>query len=328
MKFTETMLENFSQPLSETENQQCLHTIRMVSEALKQIGFTDDGKEIAPLYSDTYAYSIRMRNDSYGRKIKLLVQGSYANNTNVRTESDVDIAVIQEDVFDPEYRTGYPTQSNADYGFIPAKPSIKSFKDEVQECLVQKFGKDVERKDKSIKVHGNTYRKDADTVPCLRYRDYRKDYRKDANNYIGGIIIVSDKGERIINYPEQHISNGRQKNVATNKYYKKFVRIIKKMRHLMEDSDIFSYKKAASKVSSFMLESLLWNIPDKWYLENCGIYRKVFSFRQMINWLKEHKSYFSSFKEANNIKLLCADQNECNNLCDFIDQLSEFYQYE
>ena len=29
----------------------------------------------------------------------------------------------------------------------------------------------------------------------------------DPNNFIGGITIYSDKGERIINYPEQHINN-------------------------------------------------------------------------------------------------------------------------
>lgn len=205
MKFTESMLTNYSQPLSATEDGQCKNAIRMVADALKTLGFTDDNAAITPLYTDTFAYSLQMRRSSDSRNIKLFVQGSYANNTNVRTESDVDVAVIQEETFLPEYRKDsvYP-QSGADYGFTPAPAAAKTFKDEVQEALKCKFGTDVERKNKSIKVHGNTYRKDADTVPCRRYRDYRQDYRRDASNFVGGVVIYPDNGGMIINYPEQH----------------------------------------------------------------------------------------------------------------------------
>jgi len=258
LKFTESMLTNYSQPLSATEDGQCKNAIRMVADALKTLGFTDDNAAITPLYTDTFAYSLQMRRSSDSRNIKLFVQGSYANNTNVRTESDVDVAVIQEETFLPEYRKDsvYP-QSGADYGFTPAPAAAKTFKDEVQEALKCKFGTDVERKNKSIKVHGNTYRKDADTVPCRRYRDYRQDYRRDASNFVGGVVIYPDNGGMIINYPEQHIANGRKKNNDTNHHYKKMVRIMKKMRYLMEDSYITAYSSVAKNVSSFMLESLL-----------------------------------------------------------------------
>ena len=92
----------------------------------------------------------------------------------------------------------------------------KDFKDEVQEALEEKFGSDVERKNKSIKVHGNTYRKDADTVPRRRYRDYRQDYRRDASNFVGGVVIYPDNGGMIINYPEQHIAKRSEENSDTN----------------------------------------------------------------------------------------------------------------
>ena len=213
MKFTENQLKLYAAPLSETENQKCLNAIGMVRDALKNLGFTDDGKDIRKMYDDTYAYSLEMRSNVGARKVRLFIQGSYANNTNVRTQSDVDIAVVQEEVFTTEYRSAssaYP-QSDKDYNFSTAVPAAKSFKDEVQECLEKKFGTDVERKNKSIKVHGNTYRKDADSVPCRRYRDYRNDYRKDVSNYIPGVVIIPDRGSQIINYPEQHIANGRKK---------------------------------------------------------------------------------------------------------------------
>lgn len=332
MKFTESMLDNYSQPLSAGEDAQCKNAIRMMADALKQLGFTDDDAGITPLYKDTFAYSLQMRQVAGGsRKIKLFVQGSYANNTNVRTESDVDVAVIQEEIFRTEYRsagsTSYP-QSDKDYGFETAPTPAKKFKDEVQECLENKFGSDVERKNKSIKVHGNTYRKDADSVPCRRYRDYRGDYSKNEENYIGGVVIYPDDGGMIINYPEQHIANGREKNNATNHYYKKMVRIMKKMRYLMEDSGYQPYINAAKNVSSFMLESLLWNIEDSWYIANCGVYRKVFSFSQLIELCQNRKNDFNDFKEANGIKDLCPTNEDYNHLCTFIDFLSIFYEYE
>lgn len=329
MKFTESMLTTYSQPLSATEDGQCKNAIRMVADALKTLGFTDDNAAITPLYSDTLAYSLQMRRSSDSRNIKLFVQGSYANNTNVRTESDVDVAVIQEETFLPEYRkdSAYP-QSGADYGFTPAPAAAKTFKDEVQEALEEKFGSDVERKNKSIKVHGNTYRKDADTVPCRRYRDYRQDYRRDASNFVGGVVIYPDNGGIIINYPEQHIANGRKKNSDTNHHYKKMVRIMKKMRYLMEDSYNTAYSSAAKNVSSFMLESLLWNIEDSWYLTNCGVYRKVFAFSQLIATLRNRKSDFWGYKEANGIKELCPTTSDYTSLCNFIDQLASFYEYE
>ena len=306
MKFTESMLTNYSQPLSATEDGQCKNAIRMVADALKTLGFTDDNAAITPLYTDTFAYSLQMRRSSDSRNIKLFVQGSYANNTNVRTESDVDVAVIQEETFLPEYRKNsvYP-QSGADYGFTPAPAAAKTFKDEVQEALKCKFGTDVERKNKSIKVHGNTYRKDADTVPCRRYRDYRQDYRRDASNFVGGVVIYPDNGGMIINYPEQHIANGRKK-----------------------DSYITAYSSAAKNVSSFMLESLLWNIEDSWYLKYCGAYRKVFAFSQLIATLQNRKNDFWGYKEANGIKELCPKPSDYTNLCNFIDQLASFYEYE
>lgn len=88
MKFTEDMLRQYAAPLSATEDQQCKNAIAMIRDALKLLGFTDDGQVIGKLYEDTLAYSLRMRKSDNSRQIKLFVQGSYANNTCVRKESD------------------------------------------------------------------------------------------------------------------------------------------------------------------------------------------------------------------------------------------------
>ncbi len=324
MKFTETMLDNYAAPLSSSEEEKCKNSIRMIRDALKPLGFTDDGKEISKLYDDTLSFSLEMKNQSGDRKIKLFVQGSYANNTNVRTQSDVDIAVIQEEIFRTKYRDSalYP-QSDSDYNFSSAPHRSIRFKDEVQQCLEIKFSQDVERKNKSIKIHGNSYRKDADAVPCMRHRDYTNDYDKKSENFIGGIVIIPDDGGSIINYPEQHIKNGREKNIVTKYHYKKMVRIIKKMRYLMQDNNFSS----ADKVSSFALESLLWNIPKETYIKY-GEYRKVFLFNNIINYLSTHKNDISSFKEANGIKDLCPSYSEILRIQEFINDLKSFYEYE
>ena len=120
---------------------------------------------------------------------------------------------------------------------------------------------------------------------------------------MGGVVIYPDNGGMIINYPEQHIANGRKKNNDTNHHYKKMVRIMKKMRYLMEDSYITAYSSAAKNVSSFMLESL-------------------------IATLQNRKNDFWGYKEANGIKELCTKLSDYTNLCNFIDQLASFYEYE
>ncbi|CAI6050557.1 Cyclic dipurine nucleotide synthase [Paenibacillus sp. JJ-100] len=320
MKFTETMLNNFSQPLSNTEDQQCKNAINMVVNSIKPLGFQEKSLSLEPMYADTYSYYQVLESTSSNRRIKIFLQGSYANNTNVRTQSDVDIAVVEEDIFITNYRQGV---NDANYRFVTAQPRPQSFKDEIEIALTNTFGTDVSRENKSIKINGNSYRKDADAVPCRRYKDFSLDYRDDPTNYIGGIVISADSGEQVINYPEQHIKNGKEKNVSTNHYYKKMVRIMKKMRYLMKENGISS----ANGVSSFALESLLWNVPNEYYLEYKD-YRKVFMFSKLIDYLNSRWCTLNTFKEANGIKLLCPNSDIEEKMRSFINALTIFYEYE
>ena len=319
MLFTESMLNGYAQPLSDTEDQRCKRAINMVRDALRNLGYTTATVNPGILVADSYAYTYEMSNAA-GKKVRLLVQGSYANNTNVKQNSDVDIAVILESTFETDYRPGVTRER---YGFTSSSETARSFKDVVEQTLKDYFVTGVERKNKSIKVHGNSYRVDADTVPCLRYRDYRNDYRFDPSNYTGGIVIRADDGATIYNYPEQHIRNGRAKNAATNHMYKKMVRIMKKMRYVMEDCNI----SIADTVSSFALESLLWNIPDSWYLEYKD-YRKVFTFGQLIGYLLAHVDEMPIYLEANGIKKLFPTARDVENMHSFLSKLNQFYQYQ
>ena len=191
MKFTEQMLKNYSQPLSESEIEKCKNAIRMIRDTLKDNDFLDDSADINPFIEGTYSFGSILRNKNNNRKVKLFLQGSFANNTNVRQKSDVDIAIILESTFLPKYRVG---TSQIDYNHQDSTDSLYLFKTDIQKILENKFGNDVERKDKSIKINGNTYRVDADTVPSMRFRDYTNDYNTLESNYIEGIVIYPDSG--------------------------------------------------------------------------------------------------------------------------------------
>lgn len=317
MYFTENQLQQYARPLSETEKIMCKNAIKMVKEALETLGFESEG-DISILNEDTFAYRLKMRNKTASYKINIFVKGSYANNTNVRQNSDVDIAVVREDVFYDEYRTGI-TREN--YNFVPANEHPGSFKDDVEEALKSKFGADeVKRGNKAIRVNGNTYRKDADCVPCFRVRDYRNDYSFNAENYIGGIKIFSDKGEVIVNYPEQHIQNGVTKNKATNFAYKKMIRIIKEMRYQLIEQE----NTNAKKTSSFGVEGLLWNVPDSIFTKytNYG-----FTFEEIIAWLNNNIHSLNDFKEPNNILQLCNTNDKYQIYRQFITDLTEYFNY-
>lgn len=318
MKFTESQLHNYAAPLSDTEEQKCKNAINMVRDAMKLIGYSDDNREIKKYEADTYSFMLELRDNS-GKNITLLVQGSYANNTNVRTESDVDVAVILESTFIPTYREGV---SSKDYYFSDGTFTVKELKDEVEHALKVKFNNDdVDRKDKSIKVHGNTYRVDSDVVPAYRFRDYSHDFNYDPSNYVGGIEIRPDSGGIILNYPEQHIRNGKKKNNRTNYYFKKHVRIIKKMKYILIDNGY----SIADNVSSFGLESLLWNIPDDVFMKYT-IYR--YTFDEILTYIINNFHNLNNYKEANGIKPLFTTQGELSNYKKFVTELNEFYEYD
>lgn len=305
-------------PISNTEDEKCKNAISMVRDALKQLNYTDDNKEIRSYHENSYSYALEMRHNFSGKKITLLVQGSYANKTNIPTESDVDVAVILESTFSPQYRQGV---TGANYGFSEGTFSVKDLKDEVHNALNKHFGyQGVERHDKSIKVIGNTYRVDADVVPAYRYRDYTNDYWNNPDNYIGGIEIRPDRGGRIINFPEQHIKNGVLKNKDTDYNFKKCVRIMKSMKENMEDEGYI----ISDKISSFGLESLLWNIDSSVYKKYSNL---LYVFDDVVLYLLADFSNFYKYKEANGIKKLFEDHTTETAYKDFINDLQKHFQW-
>ena len=320
MKFTEEQLQKYASPISQTEEERCKNAIRMVRDAMKLVGYSDNGKEIRTFETDTYAFALDLTANYGAKKIVVLVQGSYANKTNIPSQSDVDVAVILESTFIPLYRSGV---TGANYNFSDGTFTAKELKDEVESALKQKFNyKGVARHDKCIKVTGNSYRVDADVVPAYRYRDYSRDYDNNADNYEGGIEIRPDSGGKIINFPEQHIRLGIVKNRVTKYNFKRCVRIIKNMREIMIENGY----AVSAEVSSFGLESLLWNADVTAYTKYANIYR--FTFDEVITFLKKDVANYGGYLEANGIKNLFDDEATKYAYKRFVTDLSAFYEYD
>ena len=315
MKFKESTLKLYAAPLSDTENEKCKHTIQAIRDALKNLGYTDDSNEVTLLERETLAYSISMQNQYSKEKIHIFIQGSYANNTCVRNESDVDIAIVREDLY--EYAFGEKFSLST----TNQKNEAIYLKNEVEKILRKQFPYQVHRGNKSIKVDGNTYRKNADTVPCLSLHYYYKSHLKDYSMRHEGVVIFADDGSIIKNFPKQHIANGKEKNNRTRYYYKKMVRIMKKIRHLMSDCGY----SCADKVSSFGVESLLWNFPDYCFTmyQSYGL-----AFEEIVDYAYRHKSELYNYYEANGIKKVCPTQQDVTNFEDFIDKLHSFFEYD
>jgi hypothetical protein len=89
------------------------------------------------------------------RDVRTFTQGSYQNNTNVRQDSDVDVAVVCYDVFFPDYPDGTTKET---FGNIDGNYAYATFKNEVEQALVARFGRAaVKRGNKAFDVHENTY---------------------------------------------------------------------------------------------------------------------------------------------------------------------------
>ncbi len=198
------------------------------------------------------------------RNIKVFPQGSYRNRVNVRKDSDVDVGVMCHDCFLFQYPPG---KTAADFGNVSVDYTFSAFKNELEAALVAHFGRaSVHRGNKAFDIRANTYHVEADVAPFFEFRRYFDD-----GSHIRGVVLVTDQGSRIENYPERlldsgphislHYENSVEKNSQTGRRYKGVVRILKSIRNEMEDH---GYPSAQS-IPGFLLECMAWNVPNTCY---------------------------------------------------------------
>jgi hypothetical protein len=194
-----------------------------------------------------------------GRNYVVYAKGSYANNTNVRLDYDVDIAVeyrgfyYYDLVFDLE---GKPASS---VGIPPnTDPYTRAeFKRDVQMALEAAFGKTAVKPGRiAYRVREKKTTLPADVVPCWEYRRYdRRGFWGPV--YQQGTRVYPSSGDHIDNYPAQQLKNGREKNNRTGNRYKRMVRALKRLENLLVASGQLS-----DELPSYLIECLVYNVPD------------------------------------------------------------------
>lgn len=228
-QFWEDHFRSWAKPPSDSEIQRCENARASVENAIKQ--------------------SDRLN----AHDIRIVSQGSYRNNTNVRQESDVDIGVVCYDTF------CYQLPENMDkstFGLSDASYNYSDFKNDVEQALINYFGvKAVHRGNKAIDVSENTYHTEIDVVPFFEHRRYTTD-----GKYLSGVELRPDNSNllRVINWPEQHYENGVRKNNATGRRYKAVVRILKNLRDDMREKGV----AVPDTILGFLIECMVWNVSN------------------------------------------------------------------
>jgi predicted nucleotidyltransferase len=191
------------------------------------------------------------------KDIEVFAQGSYANRTNVRQDSDVDICILCKNTFFPNYAMSQGL-NNAVFGFSDAQYHYADFKNDVETALKSYFGTgSITRGNKAFDVHENTYRLDADVVPCFEHLRFMGTPQN--NWFISGTQFLPDSGGRVINWPRQNYKNGVDKNEATGRRFKAVVRILKRLRNEM----VANGNQVAEPIPSYLIECLVWNVPNE-----------------------------------------------------------------
>jgi hypothetical protein len=228
-RFSEDELVNFTKPPSDTEEAKLENAERMVKEALRE------DKTLQEM--DTTVFG----------------QGSYANDTNVRLNSDIDINVRYNSVFYFDLPQG---KVRSDFGLnSPSTYTFSEYKKAVGNALVKKFGRSaVTPYDKCITISASPSRVETDVVPTWLYRRYSED-----GSSVEGVKFIADSGSVIKNFPLQHIENGKEKNALTQKRFKRLTRIFRRIRYHMIDNHV----PVNDHITSFLVECLVWNVPNR-----------------------------------------------------------------
>ena len=228
-KFTEDQLTSYTKPPSTTEETKLKNSESKVRDAISS------NEKLKKKSTETFG------------------QGSYANNTNVRLNSDIDINVCYTGGF---FYTLPKEKTKEELGLTnPATYTYTEFKDDVEQALVDKFGRsDVKRNDKCITIVASSTRIETDVVPTWEYRRFQNN-----GSYIAGTKFGTDKGNWIENFPKQHIENGINKNSKTLRRFKRLTRLHRKLRYKMIDDG----ENVSDNITSFLLECLVWNTPNR-----------------------------------------------------------------
>lgn len=268
----ETLLSMWIKPSSDDEQEQQDRAQRMVIAAVK----AHDPLKTANLY--VYA------------------KGSYANNTNVRRDSDVDIVVECQACYYYDYMPGQEPATPLSTPY-QGEWSSSRLRGEVTAALNNAFGSSGVNSSGKIAlvvapVPGS--RPSIDVVPSFDYYLYNDPKRASSRR---GSCVLPKTGSRIVNWPDQQLANGRDKNQRTGQRYKRYVRALKNAENVLVRAGTIRAKP------SYLMECLVWNVADSTL--KSGTLDSGFRSTLVELWqgLKDDGNY-NDWTEPNDIKYL------------------------
>ena len=211
------------------------------------------------------------------RNFEIFLQGSYANDTNVFAESDVDVVICLSSVFyDDITELNESEQATYSADWTSAPYTFNQFKKDVAAWLQSVFGDGVKVGSKAIFIPGDGARRDADVLACVEHHRYTSYRSKLDKQYHKGICFWTSSGEKIVNYPKQHAANCTGKHQSTQNLFKPNVRAFKNVRNAMVDAQYLGDGVAPS----YFIEGLLWNVPQAEFSRSY-----VRTARNALSWL-------------------------------------------
>lgn len=233
---------------------------------------------------------------------EIFFQGSYENNTNILNHSDIDIVILYKKIF---YRNiiNFNFENNKNKVIFWSNNQNYFLQDFYLELL--NFLKDdstflVTNGNKTIKCQIFKSNFTFDIVCAFEYRLY-----KNSIYYVTGNYIYDYENKKyIINFPKISKKNSDNKDIICNGNYKKFIRLIKNlMKNHINENDW---------ISSFTLENIVYNVPNKYFCLNKINLRYKFIIKKSIYLIKKH---WEKILESNEILFIKNIQNLTQEKC-------------
>lgn len=227
----------------------------MVNKKLEEYSKQGDKTKFTETFNELKEFFTQAIN-SEKYKFNIYLQGSYGNDTNIQKESDVDIVIELTNVFYSNKKSLTPEQrQDFDSKYSKSSISVHDFKLHILNILKNTKKYSYSEKNKCIKIISGTLL-NADIIVCASYRYF---YR--CPKYFEGITFFDKNGKQIISYPKLHKNNMTEKNKRVPDF-KATVRIFKNLKiELINDNYINE-----ENISSYFVESLIYNIDEKYFI--------------------------------------------------------------
>ena len=203
---------------------------------------------------------------------EILLQGSYKHNTNLRKDSDVDLVVRLAYKLSPSVSALSGRQLRENASHQAAQMHWQSFRRRALRVMKNRYGDAVTSGRKTIKLAKGELHADADLVVTLSYKE-------------GVAFYLPDESRWVVSFPQQHDDQGQKKEEATDRRFKRTIRMFKAARNRLVDKGVLTKENAPS----YFVECLLYNVPDSLFAP-----KLVSTYSGILDWLE--KAQLEDFK--------------------------------